>query len=1015
MDQIQRVELGRLTRSSGADWHAVIGSFALLVFLLTVELTAGDGTGQSSGQTPSSLGGVKTAAEHWAFQPLRPVPVPRPPSEAEVRTPIDAFILDALARKGLRQNSRAAARDLIRRASYDLTGLPPTPEQIQNFAHDTRSDAWERLVDDLLRSPRYGERWAQFWLDVVRYADTHGFEVNTERPNAWPYRDYVIAAFNADLPYDRFIREQLVGDKYQADAATGFLVTPAVLLPGQIGADDVSKRLARQDELSEMISGTGQALLGLSLGCARCHDHKFDPIPQADYYSLQAFFSGVQFGDRPIRTPESEARQREASDLKRQVGELEKALARFEPLAQLTPAPPRERINSRSNEVRFAATEARFVRFTIHGANLHPTLGLIEPCLDEFEVFTEGAEARNVALAASGAKITASGSRVSENHRLEFINDGRYGNSRSWMSDEMGRGWILLELPQPTRISRIVWGRDREGKLSDRTPTAFTLEVGASLDGMTTLSSVAPLRVPVNPRQTTDRFAPLTTQKLRFTITDTTSLEPCLDELEVFSVDPSPRNVALASAGSTLRASGSLPNAAIHQLEHLNDGRYGNSFSWISHEVGRGWVEVQFARPETIDRVIWGRDREGKFADRLATNYLIEVELPSGTWRPVAGSMDRRAYSPDDKSQPSFTVAGLPANDAREAGKLLAAKRALDAKIKELLAVPMVYAGTFTTPEPTRVLYRGDPEQPRAPTVPAIPAALGSVKLPADTSEQERRSALAAWIASPANPLTARVMVNRVWQGHFGLGLVETANDFGHNGTRPSHPELLDWLAGEFIRSGWSVKHLHRLILNSATYRQSSRINAANQAADADNRLLWRFPARRLEAECIRDSMLAVSGRLDLKMGGPGFNLFRSRGGLDGFPPIESFSGEGLRRMIYSHKVRMEREGVFGAFDCPDAGQSMPRRRQSTTPIQALNLFNSRFTIEEAEAFANRIKRTIPETSASAELIRCAYELALGRPPLAEELAETEPLVREHGLPLLCRVLYNSSEFLFIP
>ena len=366
------------------------------------------------------------------------------------------------------------------------------------------------------------------------------------------------------------------------------------------------------------------------------------------------------------------------------------------------------------------------------------------------------------------------------------------------------------------------------------------------------------------------------------------------------------------------------------------------------------------------------------------------------------------------------------------------------------------FAGRFREPDEIRLLHRGDPEQPKDLVSPAVLSALGTVPLAADLSEQGRRAALAEWIASPQNPLTARVMVNRIWQGHFGAGLVETPSDFGLNGMKPTHPELLDWLAQEFIRSGWSVKHMHRLIVMSQAYRQSSvaddgrrradlergtrsaergRKNAAGDnlsdlhvpssafesarllpaaaTVDADARLLWRFPPRRLEAEVIRDSMLAVSGRLDLNMFGRGFDLFDKRGGLSGFKPVESFTGDGLRRMIYAHKVRREREAVFGSFDCPDAGQSTARRRESTTPIQALNLFNSRFTLDESDAFAARVRREAGDDPV--QQIRRTYELALSREPSAEELGDAGPVVRAHGLATLGRALFNSNEFLFFP
>jgi hypothetical protein len=757
--------------------------------------------------------------------------------------------------------------------SFDLIGLPPTPEEVAVFVNDHRRDACERVVDRLLASPRYGERWAQHWLDVVRYADTHGFEVNTERPNAWPYRDYVIRAFNNDTPYDRFIREQIAGDALGEDAATGFLITASVLLPGQIGADDVSKRLARQDALDEIVVNVGQTFLGLSVGCARCHDHKFDPISARDYYSMQAFFAGVEYGDRELHTPEAEAMRAEEKQLKRQTADIERQLARFVPLAK------------------------------------------------------------------SGVE-----------------------------------------------------------------------------------------RPPVNARVNTDRFAPVKAKRMRFTIRETNNLEPCLDELEVF--DTSGANVALASADAAAMSSGDTVVADRHELRFINDGQYGNSRSWMSNEKGRGWVVLEFAREQTIDRVVWGRDREAQFSDRLATTYVIEAADDAGEWRIVADSNDRAKFVPGGNKPSSFSTAGLSTDEAKEATRLMDEKKKLERSIKAAADGRLAFAGTFRVPDKIYLLNRGDPEQPKDEVEPAVLSVLGATKLARDTTEQERRKVLADWIASPLNPLTSRVMVNRIWQGQFGAGLVETPSDYGRNGARPSHPELLDWLASEFVRSGWSVKHMHRLIVLSATYRQSSSTEGkkgnevrrsassllsslASVQIDSDVRLLWRFPSRRLESESIRDSMLVVSGQLNLKMGGRGFDLFNNRGGLSGFNPVESFSGDGLRRMIYAHKVRREREAVFGAFDCPDAGQSTARRRESTTPIQALNLFNSRFTLEQADAFAARVKADAGDDPA--KLIIRAYELALGRNPSSAELADAKPVVNAYGLSTLCRALFNSNEFLFMP
>ncbi len=809
---------------------------------------------------PDSADAVKPTdkRDHWSFKPVTNPAPPPVRDTAWPRNPVDQFILARLEKESLAPAPEAGRVTWLRRVSFDLTGLPPTPGQVEDFLHDTRPDAYERVVDALLQSPRYGERWAQHWLDVVRFADTDGFEVNTERPNAWPYRDYVIRAFNQDTPYDRFIREQIAGDTLGQDAATGFLITASALLPGQIGADEPSKRLARQDSLDEIVVNISQTFLGLSVGCARCHDHKFDPVPQRDYYAMQAFVAGVEYADRDLHSPEAEALRHESRQLKTRLAEIDHQLARLAPLAK------------------------------------------------------------------SGVQRPA-----------------------------------------------------------------------------------------VNARLNTDRFAPAKAKRLRFTIRRTNNLEPCIDELEVFNLAGT--NVALATAGTTATSSGNTVVTNRHELRHINDGQYGNSHSWMSNEQGQGWVTLEFPQEQTIDRVVWGRDREGEFTDRLALDYSIEVADNSGEWRLVADSTDRATTTDGKKSDSSpFSTEGLTPEETKLAKDLLQEKTSIEARAKAAQIGQKAFAGNFRAPDDIHLLNRGDPEQPKDPVAPAVPGAIGALTLPRDTPEPARRQALADWIASPQNPLTARVLVNRVWQGHFATGLVETPSDFGRNGARPSHPELLDWLASEFIHDGWSIKRLHKLLVLSATYRQSGRSNEIAERKDAADRLLWRYPAHRLEAESIRDSMLAVSGRLNLKMFGPGFNLFDQRGGLTGFIPVESYKEDGLRRMIYAHKVRREREAVFGSFDCPDAGQSAARRGESTTPIQALNLFNSRFTLEESGAFAARIKSEAGDDDLEKQIIR-AWRLAFGRDPEPAEIQDARPVVAGHGLTTLCRALFNSNEFLFVP
>jgi hypothetical protein len=509
-------------------------------------------------------------------------------------------------------------------------------------------------------------------------------------------------------------------------------------------------------------------------------------------------------------------------------------------------------------------------------------------------------------------------------------------------------------------------------------------------------------RRPVNARKNIERFDAVEAKYVRFTVLATNNLEPCLDELEVFAAGASGRNVALDSAGAKATSSGNYAGAPeIHRLEHLNDGRYGNSRSWISNEFGKGWVQIELKEPIRIDRIVWGRDREGKFTDRLAVCYRIETAREPGQWRLIASSDDRAA-------------SGSPLTQTPQSKRLSEQLAALELRLKEIERDAMAYLGTFSKPEETHRLHRGDPMQPREPVAPAALSAFGA-KLPLSmsTAERERRLALAQWITDQQHPLTARVLVNRLWQHHFGEGIVSTPSDFGLNGARPTHPELLDWLACEFRDTGWSMKRTHRLIVLSATYRQSSAANAAGLAADAGGRLLWRYPPRRVEAEPIRDAILAVSGNLDPRMGGPGFDLFEPNTNyVKVYNPKKEFGPAEWRRMIYQSKPRMQLDDTFGQFDCPDAGQIAPKRSSSTTALQALNLLNSRFLVQQAGIFANRLQREAGDDAAAQA--RQGFRLAFGRTPTAEEKIAAVTLIRQHGLAAFCRALFNANEFLYV-
>jgi hypothetical protein len=525
--------------------------------------------------------------------------------------------------------------------------------------------------------------------------------------------------------------------------------------------------------------------------------------------------------------------------------------------------------------------------------------------------------------------------------------------------------------------------------------------------------TVPHLRAPVSHLATEDNFDAVEARYLRFTITAAGGSEPCIDEFEVFT--PGSKNIARTAAVtvSGTYADGSNPS---HKREHLNDGQYGNARSWIAKEKNSGWAQLEFARPERINRIVWSRDRSlGKgrhFDDRLALGYRVEISIDGKAWKSVASSSDRLAEAYRKRITTIPTLSDVPAEKAAEVAKLTQQRSGIVDEIQKLTTLPMVYAGTFVQPAATYLMHRGDPTQPRGVVAPAALKQIGKpLVLPADTPEQERRLALANWIADPANPLTARVIVNRLWHYHFGTGLVDTPSDFGINGTRPTHPELLDFLAGELITHRWSLKHIHKLILMSKTFQQSSAMNAVASRVDSNARLLWRFPPRRLEAEAVRDAMLAVSGQLDLKMGGPGFDLFEPNDNYVKVYQTRVDCGPAeFRRMVYQSKPRTMLDDFFGAFDCPDAGQPAPKRTSSTTPLQALNLLNSHFAMQQAEAFASRsIKESGPELPAQ---VRHAFEIIYQRPPSSGEQADALSLAKFHSLPALCRALFNSNEFI---
>ncbi len=734
-----------------------------------------------------------------------------------------------------------------------MLGIPPSPREVSNFVHDHRPGAWERLIDRVLGDSRYGERWAQHWLDVIRWAETVGFETNAPRPNAWRYRDWVIEAMNADMPYDRFIREQIAGDTVAADAALGFLVAGPANLPGQIGRDEEAMRQARQDELDEVIRTVSQALMGLTIACARCHDHKFDPISAKDYYAMQALFSGLRYGDRRLRGHLNDTWTTQIPNIRKRVEDLENELSLLQKRHELRD--PLANVQTES----FQTVEAAAVRMKINATSSGAAASLYE-----FEVWSQGETPSNVALAQDGSRASAS---------------------------------------------------------------SFALE---------------------------------------------------------------------------------------NQTRHpdcLNDGTVDKrqAFPWRAGQGGPAWIQIDLARPATIERVVW----YSGFS--TPADYVIEVRAPNGVrWKEVAHTRDRFPRADDIRLTEQMQLESLAKREVSEVVGILANLRRLRGELARLSAGPQTYAASFSEPtSPTYLLVRGDPMQIGETVSAAVPVVLGRLNLTKKAPETQKRLEFVRHLTQPHHPLTARVLVNRVWQHHFGSGLVSTPSDFGKMGTKPTHPELLDWLAINFMEGGWSLKRLHRLILTSQTFQQSNRPNKLAEQRDATAKWLWRYPARRLEAEAIRDSILWTSGQLNRQAGGVGFDFFKQQGGLSDYHSHETFGEDGWRRMIYARKIRMQAVSIFGAFDCPDAGQMKPKRTQSITPVQSLSLMNSPFVNRQATFFAQRARNEAGPNLRSQ--IQRAISLAFSRSASDEETNRLLELASAHGLEQACRVLFNASEFLYLP
>ncbi|HUE69771.1 MAG TPA: DUF1549 domain-containing protein [Pirellulaceae bacterium] len=909
-------------------------------------------------------------ADWWSLKPIVRPEIPKlgDDDQRRVRTPIDAFILAKLREQKLEPSPEADKRTLIRRLYFDSVGLPPTPEEIESFLADSDEKAYEKLVERLLASPQYGERWARHWLDVVHFGETHGYDKDKPRLNAWPYRDYVIRAFNEDKPFGQFVQEQIAGDVLFPETrdgleALGFLSAGPWDFIGhaEVPETKIDGKVARHLDRDDMVTNTMQTFCSLTVQCAQCHNHKFDPITQEDYYAIQAVFAAIDRTDRVYDIDPQIARQRRELSAKQtslvarkeainkqvaaaagpRLAELDKRIAAAK-AAQAGKAKPVE-FGYHSN-IEFKQDASKWVQVELKHPAAIETI-VLYPCDDDF------------------GKIGA-GFGFPVRYKVEISNDAAFAAEVATVAD-----FTQADVPNPgLKAQKIDVGgksakfiRITATKLAPRLPNDFILAIA---------------------------------------------------ELE--ALDAAGKNIA---AGGQVTSLDSIEAPPRWRRTNLVDGLYPGVRIAAAEDLPaleRGRAEL-FTKATTAElrSELESLDKElGTVKDSLAklppqsVCYVGAVHTGSGNFLGTGAS--------GGKPRPIFLLErGNVTKPAAEVGPGgLSAIAALPSRFD-------LHADSASGGRPSASGGRQPPDS-------------------AASEEGRRRAALAHWITDPNNPLTWRSIVNRVWQYHFGRGLVDTPNDFGRNGQLPSHPELLDWLAAEFRDGRQSIKDLHRLIVLSATYRQASggreppdRVQGSGfrvqndgtpqsalrnpQSIDADNRLLWRANRRRLEAEAIRDSVLLVSGKLDKSMGGPSFQDFvidkPEHSPHYEYHLHDPDDPKSHRRSIYRFIVRSQQQPFMTTLDCADPSMQVDKRNESLSALQALALLNNGFMVTMAKHYSARLDARGGDLPAKVE--RAVYE-CLGRPATAEEREAFVAYAQQHGLTNLCRVLFNLNEFVFV-
>lgn len=859
--------------------------------------------------------------KHWSWQPLERPAVPSPKDSSWVRNPIDAFVLDRLEGVNLAPSPEADRRTLIRRLSFDLIGLPPSPEQVEQFVNDASPDAYERLVDRLLGSPHYGERWARHWLDVAHYGESHGFDKDKRRLNAWPYRDYVIESFNADKPWPMFIKEQIAGDylypdKSQAIIATGFLAAGPWDFVGHVELREgtMEKERVRVLDRDDFVANTITSFMSLTVQCSRCHDHKFDPISQREYYQLQAVFAGINRDDRPY---DATSRETKLTELK-----------------------------ARMNE----ATSRR----------------------DSIEGQWKSAWPNDVKMLAHVvAELRAQQNAQTENHNGEQSPTNGYHSAIE--TDQNSEKWVILDIGSAQSLTRIILYPAMPTDFAPDTPGfGFPLRYRIETAIQADFSDAASVADFTNADAPNPGDSPLTFEfeerMARYVRVTATKLWPrtndfvfALAELRVF-------------AGNRIVSH----NSRIEALDSIESGRWSRAALVDAHTSRAAISDITELNLAHLESSLRQREAELKTKTEAMLSPELRLRL-------------------DTANEQIATI---------------------ESQINSLPQPQSVYAVKSIEPREIRLLHRGEVQSPV--DEPLKPGALSLVStlepdLARETlhSEGESRARLADWIADPRNPLTWRSITNRVWGWHFGASLVDTPNDFGIHGSLPSHPELLDWLASEFRDSGGALKSLHKMIVMSATYRQSSFSRPLADEIDAQNRLLWRMNRTRLDADALRDSILSVGGTLNTQLGGSSFDLFGFKDDHSPHYDYENFDAgpQEWRRSVYRTIIRSVPDPFMYSMDCADPNINMSQRGETYTALQALSLMNDSFVLKHSRYLADRIEKL---TNDETERTNTLFMLALGRNATDDERGMFAEYAAKHGWPAACRIMLNTSEFLMV-